>query len=155
MDTDIKINITDLQLRNLAEHIPPKKFHELGLGLGLTVTDLSAINQETADPVTKTFRILDRWRSNLDPFLIRWRNKVDGKETERLKLETALRQSGLDMFIPCIGKGAKTCLYIISNSTRSLFFFHTGLKYIQAKVMVINYNRMFIARIATYKFKAT
>ena len=108
---------------NLAENIPPEKFHELGLGLGLTVTDLSAINQETADPVTKTFRILDRWRSNLDPFLIRWRNKVDGKETERLKLETALRQSGLDMFIPCIGKGAKTCLYIISNSTKKFFFF--------------------------------
>ena len=104
MDTDIKINITDLQLRNLAEHVPPDKSHDLGLALGLTVTDLTAINGDSTDPVAKTFLVLDRWRSNLDPFLIRWRNKVDGRDTERVKLETALRQSGLEIFIPCIGK---------------------------------------------------
>lgn len=115
MDTTTSntINLTDLQLRNLAEHIPPDKAFDLGLSLGLTKTDLTGIIESTGDDVGdgnekddtvqgNTYQVLVRWRTNLDPFLIRWRSKVEGRQMEVVKLESALRDNGLEKFIPCI-----------------------------------------------------
>eukprot|EP00057_Strongylocentrotus_purpuratus_P011205 XP_011665679.1 PREDICTED: uncharacterized protein LOC582611 [Strongylocentrotus purpuratus] len=101
METDCKINLTDVQLRNLAEHIPPEKAYDLGFSLGLTKTDLSSIIQ-TNDPIGNTFRVLDCWRTNLDPTLVRWRNKVEGRQTELIKLKAAMKEHNLEEFISCI-----------------------------------------------------
>ncbi|XP_041476782.1 uncharacterized protein LOC121424949 [Lytechinus variegatus] len=101
METDNKISPTDLQLRNLSEHIPPEKAFGLGLSLGLTKTDLSGIIR-TNDPIGNAFRVLVCWRTNLDPTLIGWRNKVEGRRTELVKLKAALKENGLQIFISCI-----------------------------------------------------
>ncbi|XP_071500984.1 uncharacterized protein [Diadema antillarum] len=103
METNFEINVTDLQLRNLAEHIPPSKSDDLGLNLGLTRTDMEEMfGGKAIQPSEKTFQILARWRTNLDPVLVRWRNKVERRQTERVKLEKAMQQSGLEDCIPCI-----------------------------------------------------
>lgn len=111
METDCKINLTDLQLRNLAEHIPPEKAYDLGFSLGLTKTDLSSIIQ-TNDPIGNTFRVLDCWRTNLDPTLIGWRNKVEGRQTELIKLKAAMKEHNLEEFISCIGNYSFHCIII-------------------------------------------